>query len=338
MRPQFGIVFTPAPHADLVRWATLAEEGGFERLGIADSPSLYRDAYALMAVVLSKTRRIHVGPRVTNPLLVHPGVMASTLASLSELSGGRVYMGIGTGHSALLNVGLKPASLGTLRSFVLAVRSLLTTGEAEWQGNHARMTWRAEHPVPLYVAAGGPKSLEMAGEIGDGVIIGNGMTPEVVAHDMACIERGARTSGRTLRDLHLQWLMAACVADDPEQAGREARAQMCSNAHSVFQHGLKGQFVPAELYDRVQALSDGYRVTEHARPGQSAHNAQLVDDLGLREYLMDRFGVVGSPERCVERIKELQGRGINAFWMSVHTTEKERVIRLLSEKVLPHFL
>lgn len=338
-RPQFGLVFTPAAPADLVRWANLAENGGFERIGIADSPSLYRDVYIMTAAILAGTRRVHVGPRVTNPLLRHPVATACTLASLADSYAGRVFMGIGTGHSALLNAGLQPARLETLRSFVLAVRELLTTGEAQWQGKKARMDWwMGQRPIPIHVAAGGPKSLELAGEIGDGVIIGNGMTPEVLASDLAHIERGAGKSGRRVSDLPLQWLLPTCVAEDPDQAGREARAQICSNANQVFQHGVEGQFVPDELKEKVRALTQRYLPTEHVRPGQSGRNAQLVDDLGLREYLIERFGIVGSPEQCVARIRELRRRGVNTFWMSVHTPEKERVIRLLSEKVLPHFL
>ena len=96
--------------------------------------------------------------------------------------------------------------------------------------------------------------------------------------------------------------------------------------------------MPAELIEKVRALTQRYRPTEHVKPGQSGHNANLVDELGLRDYLIDRFGIVGSPEQCVTRIRELRSRGVNAFWMSVHTPEKERVIRLLSEKVLPEFL
>lgn len=339
MRPQFGLIFTPSSLPDVVRWATLAEAGGFERIGIADSPSLYRDPYVAIQAMLAATRTIHVGPRVTNPLLRHPIVTASTLASLADLSGGRVFMGIGTGHSALLNVGLKPAKLETMRNFIVAVRGLLTQGEAEWQGSAVKMDWwMGQQPIPLYMAAGGPKSLELAGEIGDGVIIGNGMTPEVLAHNFACIERGAKKSGRNLSDLYLQWLLPTCVADDADQAGREARAQMCSNANQVFQHGVEGQFVPDEYKDKVLALTQQYRPQEHVRPGETRHNAQLVDDLGLRGYLIDRFGIVGSPQQCIDRIRVLQSRGINNFWMSVHTAEKERVIQMLSEKVLPHFL
>jgi len=339
MRPQFGMIFTPSSVPDVVRWATLAEAGGIERIGIADSPSLYRDPYVAMQAILAATRTIHVGTRVTNPLLRHPIVTASTLASLADISGGRVFMGIGTGHSALLNVGLRPAKLEAMRSFILAVRGLLTQGIAEWQGQTVKMDWwMGQQPIPLYMAAGGPKSLELAGEIADGVIIGNGMTPEVLASNFAAIECGAKKSGRSLSDLYLQWLLPTCVADDADQAGREARAQMCSNANQVFQHGVEGQFVPDELKDKVLALTQQYRPHEHVRPGEHTHNAQLVDDLGLRGYLIDRFGIVGSPQQCVDRIRELQSRGINNFWMSVHTAEKERVIRMLSEKVLPHFL
>lgn len=338
-RPQFGLIFTPAPLPDLVRWARLAEDGGFERIGLADSPSLYRDVYITSAAVLAATRRIHVGPRVTNPVLRHPVATACTLASLADQSDGRVFMGIGTGHSAVLNAGLKPARLDTLKSFTVAVRALLDTGEANWEGNKVKMDWwMGQRPIPIHVAAAGAKSLELAGEVGDGVIIGNGMTPEVLASDLAHIEDGARKSGRSASNLYLQWLMPTCVAEDPNQAGLEARAQMCSNANQVFQHGLEGQFVPAELIEKVRALTQRYRPTEHVKPGQSGHNANLVDELGLRDYLIDRFGIVGSPEQCVTRIRELRSRGVNAFWMSVHTPEKERVIRLLSEKVLPEFL
>jgi 5,10-methylenetetrahydromethanopterin reductase len=333
---RFGLLFMPTPPDQFARWCHEADEAGFERIGIGDSQSLYRDVYVSCTLAALNTSRALIGPRVTNPVTRHPAVTASAIASIDELSGGRAFLGIGTGHSALLNLGQKPASRDTLRAYVECVRALFEHGEAEYEGRVVRLDWPRRRP-PMVVAAAGPKALELAGEIADGVVVGCGMTQPAIDEAFHRLETGARRSGRTIADLDLWWYVPTNVHEDSAAAVEEVRPAVVSGAHAYFYGGVKDRAVPEHLEAAVQRLADEYVVEQHTRPGQSADNAELVDRLGLREYVVERFGIAGDPDEVTARIQTLHERGIDNFWMSMHAADKGRVVRLMRDHVMPHF-
>jgi 5,10-methylenetetrahydromethanopterin reductase len=336
MTIRFGLLFMPTPPEQFSRWCHEADEAGFERIGIGDSQSLYRDVYVSCTLAALNTSRALIGPRVTNPVTRHPAVTASAIASIDELSNGRAFLGIGTGHSALLNVGRTPASRATLRAYVQCVRALFESGEAEYEGRTVRLDWPRRRP-PIIVAAAGPKALELAGEIADGVVVGCGMTQPAVDEAFRRLEAGAALSGRTLTDLDVWWYVPTNVHEDSAAAIEEVRPAVVSGAHAYFYGGIKNRAVPDDLQPAVQRLADEYVVEQHTRPGQSADNAALVDRLGLREYIIERFGIAGDPDEVRSRISVLHERGIDNFWMSMHAADKGRVVRLMRDHVMPHF-
>ncbi len=336
MTVRFGLLFMPAPPETFVRWVKDADDAGFERIGIGDSQSLYRDVYVSATLAAVNTKRALIGPRVTNPVTRHPAVTAGAIASINEVSGGRAFLGIGTGHSAVLNIGQKPATRDTLRAYVLCVRTLLEEGRALWRGREVVLSWPTR-PIPILVAAAGPRAIELAAEIGDGVIVGCGMTEAAIDDAFTRMERGANRSGRTVADLDIWWYVPTNVHEDTDEAVREVRAAIVSGAHAYFYGGVAGRNVQPELEDSIKMLVEGYVIDEHTRPGQSAANADLVDRLGLREYVLERFGIAGNPVAVVDRIEQLNARGIDNFWMSIHAADKGRVVRLMRDHVMPHF-
>ena len=130
-----------------------------------------------------------------NPITRHPAISASGVATLEEIAPGRALLGIGTGDSSVHNAGVKPANMAQTKAYTAAIRDLLTTGETVFEGETARLTW-GHADIPLYVAASGPKTLELAGEVADGVIIQTGLLPEVIEDALNCIRRGAERAGR----------------------------------------------------------------------------------------------------------------------------------------------
>src|SRR5262249_8685022 len=165
MRVRFGINYMPtAPAQDVVRWARLVEDLGYEILGVSDSQSICRDVYMTLALCAVNTERIRFGPRVITPVTRHPAVAASAAATVEELAPRRTLLAIGSGDSAAFNIGLRPASLAELAAYAETIRSLLTTGRAVYRGAEATLTWKCTG-VPIYLAASGPKTLRLAGRI-----------------------------------------------------------------------------------------------------------------------------------------------------------------------------
>jgi alkanesulfonate monooxygenase SsuD/methylene tetrahydromethanopterin reductase-like flavin-dependent oxidoreductase (luciferase family) len=216
------------------------------------------------------------------------------------------------------------------------VRTLFEEGEADYEGRRVRLDWPQRRP-PIIIGAAGPKALELAGEIGDGVVVGCGMTPEAIDDAFRRLAAGAARSGRTVADLDVWWYVPTNVHVDDAAAVAEIRPAVVSGAHAYFYGGVHGRGVPPELEAPVAQLAREYVVEQHVRPGQSAGNAELVDRLGLRDYIVERFGIAGDPDTVVARIRELHARGIDNFWMSVHAGDKSRVVRLMRDHVMPRF-
>src|SRR4029450_10132983 len=132
---RLGLLCLPRSVAGAVADARLAEDVGFELVGVADSQSVFREMYATMARCAQATRRVRIGPSVTNPITRHPAVAASGIATVDEIAPGRAFFGIGSGDSAILNLAERPATLADMRAYVAAVRALHTKREAALPGD-----------------------------------------------------------------------------------------------------------------------------------------------------------------------------------------------------------
>lgn len=174
---------------------------GYDHLWMTDSSLHARNCYVQLALAASITSRMSVGTAVTNPLTRHPAVTAISLATLDELSGGRAVLGIGAGDRPLLELGLRPSSVANLEAAVGAIRRLwsgervdVDTADFVLRGAHLR--FGARRDIPVYLSASGPRTLELAGRVADGVILLVGLFPEAVRWAVDQVERGARAVGR----------------------------------------------------------------------------------------------------------------------------------------------
>ena len=321
---RFGVNYLPGPAADTLRWARSAEAAGFDIVGIADSQSVYRDVYMCLSLCAAGTRAVRLGPRVINPLTRHPAVAAGAAATLEEMAPGRTMLGIGTGDSAVLNLGLTPSTRARLRAYVATVRELLESGRSEWDGLPVRMAW-GRGRVPIYLAASGPRMLELAGEIADGVIINTGLTPGIVRDSIARVRAGAEAAGRRLEDVDLWWLPVANVRGDRAAAIDEVAMTLASAGSHLSRFTTEGKHIPAGLHDAVVALGERYRPEEHSKPDSS--NRGLIRELGLLDYLAGRFAIAGTVDDCVATIEAAVEAGARQYWMSIHFDDKERFLR-----------
>jgi len=334
---RFGLISVPRSVRTAVEDARLAEAHGFSLYGVADSQSVFRELYATLAMCAQATSRIRLGPTVTNPITRHPAVTAAAIATVDEIAPGRAMLGVGSGDSAILNLGERPVTLGGLREYVEAVRALLARREADWRGRRARLTW-PERPVPLYLAAEGPRTLELAGEVCDGVIVNLGVRPEDVRDAVARVHAGARRAGRDPAAIDLWLTVRVNVCADPAAGLDEIRMELASNAHHVFRFTFEGKRVPPELVEPIRRVQRGYEPRAHEQLGASANAALLEAEPALFGYLADRFAVVGPPAACVQRLRAAAAAGIANFLFTGFVADRPRLIRALGEEVLPHLV
>jgi 5,10-methylenetetrahydromethanopterin reductase len=335
MRIQFGINFMPtAPATEMVAWARMVEREGFDILGISDSQSICRDVYVTLGLCAAGTERIRLGPRVITPRTRHPAVAASAAATLEELAPGRTLVGIGTGDSAVYNLGLTPVRLAELREYAMTIRALLTTGEAEYHGARARLTWsRAQ--VPIFLAASGPRTLRLAGQIADGVVVRTGVLPEMIRDSIAQVASGAAEAGRHPADIEMWWWPDVNVAGSWREAIDEIKMSLAAAGNHLSRFTMEGKHLPPELRPRVKRLGERYAYTDHVQPRSA--NAKLIEELELVEYLADRFAVAGTPTDCIRKLERAIEAGARRFWMSVHFDDKARFMRDWSSRVMPAF-
>jgi len=172
--------FPPGP--DTVAHAQLAESLGYERVWLYDSPVLYGDVWVHLAQVAQATSRIGLGPAVLVPHLRHPVAQAAAIATVSGLAPGRLVVAIGTGFTARMAMGQKPLTWADTRTYIAQVKGLLAGESMVVEGKVVQLSppagWLDVHPVPILVAANGPKGFAVAHELGDGVMSVFGSYPE----------------------------------------------------------------------------------------------------------------------------------------------------------------
>src|SRR5215471_4161867 len=310
---RFGIVVLPDTLDGFGALCKDVEDNGFDWLGVADSQSVFRELYVSLTVAALNTTRVRIGPLVTNPLTRHPVVTASAISSVDELSGGRVVLGLGSGDSAIYTLGTPPATLAGLED---AVRTLqrLTNGDAIDRDGKRWQVQRSTRRVPVYLAAEGPRTLELAGRVADGVIVGLGLTPDVIRLSLAAIERGARAAGRRLDDLDVWWFAKTNVADTRDAAITPITMALAASANHAFRFTLEGKGVPVDMHERIRGLQREYDAHHHEVAG--AGNAGLTDRWGLTDYLADRFAVAGNPDDCVAQLRRAMTAGARQFMIT----------------------
>ncbi|HEX6080386.1 MAG TPA: LLM class flavin-dependent oxidoreductase [Methylomirabilota bacterium] len=205
--------------ADVAR----AEQLGWDAALQPDSQLRRRDTYVLLAAAARVTRRITLGPLLANPVNRHPSVTASSIATVDELAPGRVLLGWGVGDTAVRLAGLKPAKVAELEAGTRLMRALLDGREVEVGA--ARPARLPHHrPVPIWIAAGGPRTLRMAGGVADGVFIRVGTHPANIATAVNAIRAGAVAAGRDPGAVRLGAVFHTVLVDDVQRALTMARS------------------------------------------------------------------------------------------------------------------
>jgi 5,10-methylenetetrahydromethanopterin reductase len=295
---------------EIVSLCQLAENVGFDRFGVTDFP-FHFDCVALMSACLLATERIEVESLVTTPYARLPDVAACAWATLAELSHGRAILGIGGGVEAPSKVWVPP--WGNTRPHpVQAVRELVDICRQMWRGEVGTVegeVLRASGmpldfvtpPVPVLIAARGPRMLRLAGEIADIVHIASPYLGRVYQrHNLELIAQGAQRGGRTMGDFEIDLSVSLCASADRDEARRLGK--LTTGAAILWMAG-------ADEFARTR--------TDWQRPPDFTVPDEVVDALANRwdmwsgelmspevealitDQILDQFTVAGTPEECV---------------------------------------
>jgi len=291
------------PDLDMCRRvAEHAEILGYESLWIADTGA-GPDAFVVAAVAAGVTRGVRIGtavvPLYTRALPVH----AASAGSVAQLAPGRFVLGLGVSSETIVATwGGVPFErpLARMRESVAVLRRMLAGERVSFAGKtvrtqNFRLVSPPPQPVPIYVAALMPPMLELAGEIADGVIL-NFMPVEAVPRMLAHVREGAARSGRDAAKLEVVARFQTLVTDDVPRA-RDAIRQMMG---PYFATSVYNRFVAwCGFAEEARALDAAWRARDRAR-----NVAAVTDDM------VDRLAIIGTPERCRERLAAFVGAGV----------------------------
>jgi 5,10-methylenetetrahydromethanopterin reductase len=242
------------------------ESLGFSRLWLTDSSLHTRDCYAYLTLASAASSRLLLGTAVTNPATRHPAITAVAAATVDEISGGRLTLGIGAGDRPLLALGLRPSPLATLEAAIGAIRRLWHGAEVDvsaggFSMSSAHLRFGARPDIPVFVSASGPKTLQLAGRAGDGVILLVGLFPEALGWAIGEVAKGARAAGRPRP--HVAVFAYGAIDEDEEVALENARS-IAAWFPQTAPHICDLAGLAPEIVSRVRAAYGGGEFQEAA--------------------------------------------------------------------------
>jgi probable F420-dependent oxidoreductase len=327
----FGVTFmTDPPVSETVGRTVLAEENGFSHAWMWDSHVLWQDVYPIFALMAAETERIHLGTCVTNPATRDPTVTASALATLNEISGGRMEMGIGRGDSAQRVLGRGPVSVAELEQACVTIRDLAEGRPVDLDGTEVQLKWSEGRRLPVWVAAYGPKALHCAGRVADGLIL-QLADPFIIEWALRYLREGAEEAGRDPGEITVMAAAPAYLSDDLSRAREQVRwfPALVSNHVVDLVKRYHSAALPAELTDYI-AAREGYDYAHHGRTG--SENAEFVTD-----EVVDRFCVIGGPDQVRARLAELRDLGVGQFNIYSMVDDPRALISGFGREIIPAF-
>jgi len=305
---KIGVGTFPTEHGLTVHASQLAERLGFDWFTLTDSP-LYEDCYIHLGIAAAATERISLGPAVTSAVARHPVLVASALATLSEISNGRIRAAVGTGNSMARGLGLEPATLAALEDTVNLVKRYMSgSGDADAKGirlDRRRTARRAE----VFVAADGPKGAKVATRCGDGWLLGNGLDAE---YRRALFHAAGTGEGAP----PFRWWVsgAASTADSLDEVLDIVGGLVIGMAMRAFRSESAVAGIPPHLRNELAEFVQKYNYGHHG--DRVSPNWSLLSN-ELRSVFCSRLCIWGNEDQWAKTLLTLDKEGAEGILLFV---------------------
>jgi len=337
---EMGIVME-ASAGYTAKLAVEIEAMGFDYLLCPDTQNLAPDPYGQLALASAVTERLRLGTGVTNPITRDAAVTATALMTLQQESGGRAISVIGRGDSSAAHIGLKNATTKQLRTYVERMRAYMN-GEVIQRGEkESALRWlKGEDvaPVPIDIACTGPKTIQMAVELGDRISFAVGSAPERIEWAVNTATEHLEKIGRDRSSLSIGAFVNLVCDEDEQRAINIGRMIAGMVAHFAGMKNAPVDHLPPQLKDLAVHMQDQYDMDKHAQE-EAQHATEVSDEF------VDWFSICGSPEKCLTRLTGIIDLGLDHIYLlggspvaHPHGERQAGMIeqtRLFAEKVLP---
>jgi len=338
------------PVHETVAMAKACEQAGFDAFWIAEAYPWWRkhgfearSSTAILAVIASQTRRIQLGWGIISPYTRHPVEIAMEARVMQDLAGDRFLLGLGASKIFMKEIGegegekVGPATV--MRESIEVVRGVLKGDAFRYEGK----VFSADVPPlkadahtprgvpPVYVAATGPVLQKMSGSVGDGLLTASMTTPAFVRYSKKNMEEGARKAGKDPAELVLGSVIVGSIGRDSAKGKEGAREQAAMYLANKVQNIRGSADVLLECanlsFDELRPIAEAME-----QGGRKAAAKQVTDEI-LRKVCP----IAGTPDECLERIKEYRDAGCTHIMLEIWGDDRTGQAKLFGEAVLPHF-
>ena len=298
---KFDVSVGISPRQSFESWAAFMaglESEGARHVWVIDSQLAMKDVYAGLVVAALNTTRIGLGTGVTNAVTRHPTVTANAIAAVNEISHGRAILGLGAGDSALYGIGLQPQKVAEVEQAIAFFR--------ERVGD-----------IPIYLAVSRQRMCELAGRAADGAIVMGPAQPEMVRRQVEWIRSGGR-------DVEVAFIAPTSTDIEDVRSWASTEARLLSH-HDDLPPSL------ARFGDELARSAASYDYSEHLST-RAGHQAAVSDDL------VRALAVVGTPDECAARLRELRGCGVDTFIFPIAGRNRLERWRRLKTEILDQIM
>ena len=326
--------------------ARQAEGLGFDSVWLSEDPDGW-DAFAALILLARETHRIRLGTGVTNPYLRHPNLIAASVATLDWVSGGRAFLGLGRGQAEWyggafgMNAG-RP--LARLRATVDLLRQWwrpphVATGEGEVVSRGWRRSFGPLSEPPIYLAATGPATLALAGEVADGVRINELASVEYLAEAIGIVKRAARDAGRDAEALRIFYHPSIVVVRTEAErvAALERKKATVALIHALPGMDRQLETPGLDVATIMAGVRRAMRTEEVLAEGGGFPELRERGDLtaakrAIPAELMARVALVGTLDEVRRRVDELAAVGVTDLFFDVDRPHDPADLRALLDR------
>ncbi|MHB8384808.1 MAG: LLM class flavin-dependent oxidoreductase [Candidatus Binataceae bacterium] len=332
---EFGVGFENLHARDFVRNAKLAEDLGFGAWWVPED-YFYRGAFSLAAAAAAATSRIKIGIGVLNPYTRHPALTAMEFGALDEISEGRAILGLGAGLKDWIEGRLRiPYTRPTtaMREAIDIVRAMFRGETVSYQGrvfntDGVKFNFAPRRSeIPIHLGVLGPRNLELAGEVADGVLLSVMTSPAYLEFAGKHIRRGLEKSGRNRADFRLGGYQILSISEN-EQEARDRVKPLLAMLIGLMAPQPEVPILPSAGLEPETIRAFG------ASLGRGEMPVAMVTD-----WMIDRFTIAGRPARCRENLSRLVEAGLDSpVFFELPGVPAEQLIRDVHVHLMPHFL
>ncbi len=336
------------------------EDLGYDAAWVPDTQMMWSDCYATMALAAANTSRIHIGTGVAIAGTRIAPTTAAAIASVNAIAPGRIFLGIGTGHTAMRVMGQDPLPIAEFRDYLRVVRSMLEGKETEytyrdktadivWQ-NHGPGFRNIEDRIPIYVAANGPRALRTAGIYGDGLVSAFNEQKDILEFNLKHVKEGADKAGRDLSNYHTATLTNVVILKAGEKLSDEAVIERSGSwvvtalhfVYEIWRYTRNDEVVPQYMKGIWEEYVD--HVDNFPVPANKRH--QLIHEghcsyfaSGERKFvtpeMIEGTSIAGGPSEVAEKIRAAEKNGLREVSLLPPLKHIREIAKDFAENVIP---